>query len=87
MNFDPGPSLGGPPEISQELGASTLRTGTDADSICEIMEGNGSRRGPPKEKPNMASTMKCVDFRASVKSGTKGTSRFWSWILRRYDSC
>jgi hypothetical protein len=65
--------LGGPPVISQELGASTLRTGTDADSICEIIEGYGSRSGPPNEKPNIASTMKSVDFRASVKSGTKGT--------------
>lgn len=32
----------------------------------------------------MPSTTRSADLRASVKSGTKGTSRFWSWILRRY---
>ena len=83
MNFAPGPSLGGPHSISHELGASTLSTGTGADSSCEMMEGKGSRRGPPKEKPKMASMMKFVDLRASVKSGTKGTERLLSWVLRR----
>jgi hypothetical protein len=69
--------------MSQELGASTLSTGTDDDSIWETMDGKGSRRGPPKENPKMASTRKSADLRASVKSGTKGTDRLCSWVLRR----
>ena len=31
----------------------------------------------------MASMMKFVDLRASVKSGTKGTERLLSWVLSR----
>ena len=84
MNFAPGPSFGGPLWISQELGASTLSTGTEEDSISETMGPNGSRRGPPNEKPKMASTRKEVSFRAVEKSVMKGTERFSSWIFRRW---
>lgn len=70
--------------MSHELGASTLSTGTEVSSICLIIAGKGSRSGPPKEKPNIASTMRSADLRASVKSGTKGTLRFLSWVLRRW---
>lgn len=84
MNFAPGPSFGGPLWISHELGASTLSTGTKADSICETIEPNGSRNGPPKEKPKIASTRKSVDLRADEKSVMKGTERFCSWVLRRW---
>lgn len=68
MNFAPGPSLGGPLSMSHELGASTLNTGTEEVSSCEIMDGNGSRRGPPNEKPKMASIIRSVLARAWGKS-------------------
>lgn len=48
-----------------------------------MIDGNGSRNGFWNEKPNMASTIRSVDCRAEVKSGTKGTWRFCSWIFRR----
>jgi hypothetical protein len=49
-----------------------------------MIDGNGSRRGFWNENPKIASTRRSVDLRASVKSGTKGTLRFVSWVLRRY---
>jgi hypothetical protein len=41
--------------MSHELGTSTLRTGTDVVSKREITEGKGSRSGPLKENPKIAS--------------------------------
>lgn len=87
MNFAPGPSLGGPLSISHELGASTLSTGTGLVSTCETMDGKGSRRGPPNEKPNMASTTRSVDWSELEKSVMNGTERLWSWVLRRWAGC
>lgn len=84
MNLEPGPDSGGPDSTSQELGASTLRTGIEAVSICEMMVGKGSRRGPPKEKPKMASTRKSEVRIAGGRSVMKGTERLWSWVLRRW---
>lgn len=76
--------MGGPLWISHELGASTLSTGTEADSILETIAPKGSRRGPPKEKPKIASTRKSVEARAVSKSVMKGTERLWSWVFRRW---
>jgi hypothetical protein len=69
--------------MSQELGASTLSTGIDAVSTCEMIDGKGSRRGPPNEKPKMASIRRWELERAALKSFVKGTERFSSWVLRR----
>lgn len=78
INLEPGPSEAGPFSMFQELGTSTLRTGTEVASICEIIEGKGSRSEPLNEKPKIASTTRSTDFKASVKSGTNGTERFLS---------
>lgn len=69
--------------MSQELGASTLRTGILAVSIWEMMVGKGSRRGPPNEKPKMASTRMSADLMATGRSEMNGTERFSSCVLRR----
>jgi hypothetical protein len=53
LNFDPGPSLGGPDSISQDDGASTEVTGTFVDSRAEMTPGNGSRIEPENEKPRV----------------------------------
>lgn len=72
--------------MSQELGASTLRTGTGDVSMAEIMDGKGSRRGPPNEKPKMESIIRFVLFRVESKSLAlmKGTERLCSWVFRRW---
>lgn len=70
--------------MSHELGASTLRTGTEVFSIREMISGKGSRRGPLNEKPKIASMIRSVDSRDWAKSVVKGTERLWSWVLRRW---
>jgi hypothetical protein len=47
-----------------------------AVSICEMMDGKGSRRGPPNEKPNMASIRRWELERAVSKSVVNGIERF-----------
>jgi hypothetical protein len=86
MNLLPGPDAGGPLSISQELGASTANTGIEEFSIAEIISGKGSRRGPPKEKPKIASMMRDVLGIADWKSDgfeMTGTDRAESWVFRR----
>ena len=51
MNFDPGPSDGGPVSMFHEDGASTEVTGREVCSNAAITAGNGSRTSPEKENP------------------------------------
>jgi hypothetical protein len=66
-----------------EEGASTARTGVLVDSSAEMTAEKGSRTGPEKEKPNMASIMWSVSERAVGKSFVNGMERSWSWVERR----
>lgn len=85
MKFAPVcPSGGGPLSISQELGASTLMTGTGVVSRMSIICGNGSRSGPLNEKPKIASTTRSAVPIDWWKSEVKGTERLVSWAFSLY---
>lgn len=47
----PGPDDGGPVSMFQDEGASTERTGSIVAARASMMDGNGSRTSPVKEKP------------------------------------
>ena len=78
------PSGGGPVSISHDEGASTDVMGKVVDSKAWMTEVNGSRGGPWKENPKMASRMWSVVGRAAEKSAVKGICRFSSWVVRRW---
>ncbi len=84
MNLEPGPEVGGPVSMSQEEGASTDVIGMEVFSRAEMTAGKGSRRGPLKEEPKMASAMWSVSWGAEGKSCVNGTFRLRSWVERRW---